>query len=102
MSEEHRPYQPSNGTEGEGFLARFCYTCQHDRAFRESDGDEPGCGIIVRSMIWHAGDPDYPVEWTYDAEGKPTCTAYVPEGEPTPVDEYLEAAGQLNLLDGAP
>ena len=41
-----RPYQPSNGSEGEGFHAAFCDHCARDAAFRETgyEGDPAlGC-----------------------------------------------------------
>lgn len=90
-------YRPSNGTEGEGFMLAFCYRCERDRSLREETG--PGCIIAARTMLFDIDEPDYPDEWTYDADGDPTCTAFAPEGTPLPLDTEKEAAGQL-VIEG--
>jgi len=64
-------YCPSNGTEGEGFMEKFCYHCIHD------NGDDKCCDILMRSMAFFKTDKEFPDEWTYDANGKPTCTSHV-------------------------
>ena len=64
-------YRPSNGTEGEMFMAEFCERCMH-----EGD-DEKCCDILMRSMCYSKDDPEYPEEWRFDATGNPTCTAFV-------------------------
>lgn len=91
-------YQPSNGTEGEGFMGVFCEQCERDREFRDDTG--PGCILAARALAFDVDDDLYPAEWTYDAEGKPTCTAFVPIGTTLPTDSELEAAGQLSILEG--
>jgi hypothetical protein len=65
-------YRPSNGTEGEGFMSRHCYQCKHD------DGGigERVCEIIGNTMAYDVTDAEYPVEWCYGADGKPTCTKF--------------------------
>lgn len=63
-------YSPSNGTEGEIFMARFCYQCMHQGAWDEDDDSEP-CEILFQSM---AGD-EGPEEWIIATDG-PTCTAF--------------------------
>ena len=72
-----RPYRPANGTEGEAFIARWCGSCERDRAFREDRGDS--CPIVAATLIFEIGDAEYPAAWVQDAQG-PRCTAY----EPTP------------------
>ena len=57
------PYVPSNGSEGQAFIARFCRHCIHDT--------EQDCGILFRAL---AGCE--PPEWTHDADGRPQCTAF--------------------------
>jgi hypothetical protein len=99
MSAEIRLYQPSNGTEGEGFICRFCMECERDRAFWDETGD--GCDIVARSMAFKPGDADYPNEWRYDAKGEPTCTAFVPLGNPVPTEREQEEAGQSTLFGEA-
>lgn len=69
-----RPYRPSNGTEGEGFMARFCERCVRDRAARQGNPAD-GCEIIVATMCLQVDDPDYPTEWIVDDMG-PRCTAF--------------------------
>lgn len=74
-----KPYQPSNGTEGDMFTAYWCHHCERDRAFRESgyDGDPAlGCQIFAASMAYRIDDPNYPKEWVYGRDGAPKCTAY--------------------------
>ena len=62
-----KPYRPSNGTEGEMFMAEFCDRCSKC---------DVGCQIIVASMAFEKDDPEYPKEWVFDSEGCPTCTAF--------------------------
>lgn len=64
------PYRPSNGTEGEFFHEQFCYRCRHDQ-----DEDNP-CGIHTAALVFSLAASDYPKEWVYDPEGRPTCTAF--------------------------
>ena len=90
-------YRPSNGTEGVGFMEIFCMECERDRLFWAEEGD--GCAIAARSMAFDVEDEMYPVEWTYDAEGRPVCTAFVPLGDRLPTDRELEADGQQTLFD---
>jgi hypothetical protein len=91
-------YRPGNGTEGMAFAEMFCLQCERDRAFWEETGD--GCEIAARVLIYDEGDPEYPTEWTYDASGNPTCTAFLPIGSQLPTDTDLEILGQLSLLSG--
>ena len=65
-----KKYRPSNGSEGEMFMERWCYQCRKDNY---PDGD--GCEIIVRSMGFAVDEEGYPAEWTFD-EGQPCCTAF--------------------------
>jgi len=71
-----RKYMPSNGTEGGGFIEAFCWNCVHEKWIHTlRDGDKK-CDILSRSMIYRIEDEEYPKEWTYDENGKPTCTAW--------------------------
>ena len=82
-------YRPSNGTEGEGFIDRFCFRCANEESLHRKDGSGVMCPIIAGTMGLDVTDPEYPKEWTYDAAGNPTCTRHVPhdwsEGAPTRV-----------------
>lgn len=71
----HKPYRPSNGTEGEIFMEQWCAKCERDRAHRE-DWSFDGCPIIVDASALPITDPDYPKEWQYGREGAPICTAF--------------------------
>jgi hypothetical protein len=67
-----KPYRPSNGTEGLDFMEAFC-----DRCKKNADRSCP----IIASAFWYLEyDPKYPRELIHDAEGHPTCTAFVRVG----------------------
>ena len=70
-----KPYRPSNGTEGDMFMAEWCEHCEHDSRWRD-DPESAGCPILCDTMIYHTRDPEYPKEWIYDQEGRPSCTAF--------------------------
>lgn len=92
-----RCYRPSNGSEGEGFTAKFCETCERDRAYREDEAQE-GCDILARALIFDIDKPGFPREWTYDEDNNPTCTAYLSPGSQYPTNAMLEEAGQIRLI----
>lgn len=66
MTDAPRKYRPSNCTEGFSFMASFCDRC----AVRGI------CRILPRTMAYNLDDPEYPEQWTYDAEGYPTCISF--------------------------
>lgn len=91
MNGEVQKYRPSNGTEGEIFMAQWCHSCRRDRASREDGGDPAdGCEILARTFaIPTVEDPEYPSEWRYRPDdGRPMCTAFVwdDEEEVQPLD----------------
>ena len=101
MAETIRLYQPGSGSEGEGFYARFCNQCARDlpsNGTKDFDACEPHeiCPIIALTLAWKITDPAYPKEWRY-VDDKPTCTAFMPMGQPIPTASELEAAGQERL-----
>jgi len=73
-----KPYRPSNGTEGEIFIARWCGTCEHERERRENP-DADGCEIVTWTMALAITDARYPQEWQHGTNG-PRCTAYCEDG----------------------
>lgn len=84
-------YRPSNGTEGDCFIAAFCYKCGRDKALSEGEpidecDDNERCDIVGRSFLHSVEEPEYPVEWTYDKHGIPCCTAFVAKGAPIPAE----------------
>lgn len=73
MSKQGLKYQPSNGTEGMMFIERFCDQCRHhDPTEQETET----CEILGKTMCHSPSDPEYPSEWTYDKEDRPTCTKF--------------------------
>lgn len=86
---EIRKFRPSNGTMGDCFFAGWCFQCQRDKAMREGANidecdDNERCDIIAQTMIHDVDDPEYPIEWQYDKNGEPCCTAFVPLGDTVP------------------
>lgn len=84
-----KKYRPSNGTEGEIFMAGWCGKCQRDKSMREGcDIDEcddnERCDIIANTMAYDIEDAEYPVEWQYGKDGQPCCTAFVEAGNQIP------------------
>ncbi len=68
-----KKYCPSNGTEGMGFIEHFCDNCIH----QHPDPNNPKqCIILCRTMCYNINDKEYPEEWIYDENDKPTCTAW--------------------------
>lgn len=70
------PYRPSNGTEGMMFEAEFCDRCKHDDECRRTGNTDVGCRIYLHVLCYEVTDPEYPVEWVFDALGHPICTAF--------------------------
>lgn len=71
MGKQGEKYQPSNGTAGMAFMCEFCENCIHDHQPSQID-----CEIIPLTMCLDVHDKDYPSEWTYDEDGRPTCTKF--------------------------
>lgn len=55
-------------------MADFCERCKREASFDPASG-YGGCDIMLRTMAFDIGDPDYPSEWIYGEDG-PTCTAF--------------------------
>lgn len=77
-----RKWRPSNGTEGELFIERFCQHCIHDADHRDDTGS--GCEILIRTWAYDIDDPKYPAQWRIGPDGQPTCTAFEEEKERRP------------------
>lgn len=96
MSEEprhagqHRPYRPSNGTEGDMFMAAWCERC----AMMDHDDPEETCMIQLRALAHSIDDPEYPAEWQYTDGGVPQCTAFTAEAPAEPrCDKTIDMFG---------
>jgi hypothetical protein len=59
-------YRPSNGTEGDSFIRRWCHNCSALNI----------CKILPKTFALDRDDPEYPAQWTFDAEGSPVCTSF--------------------------
>lgn len=91
MAEEKEKYRPCNGSEGDSFMAEWCFQCARDKHLSEGKyydecSEDETCGIIASTMAFDIDDEEYPSEWTYDEHGCPCCTAFIRLGEdmPTP------------------
>jgi hypothetical protein len=83
-----KKYRPSCGSEGADFMAIFCDRCVRDEAFQRDPANNDGCFIAARTMAHDVNDPEYPSEWIYGEDGRPTCTAFDPITHlPTPPHE---------------
>lgn len=71
-----KKYRPSNGTEGEAFVYTHCYHCIHGKYEHTGDVNDSPCDILSRSFFCDINDKDYPEEWVYDDNNRPTCTAW--------------------------
>lgn len=62
--------RPSNGAEGEAWMAAWCATCVHDVG-----APDDGCHILLDGLLGN-----YPKEWRrgplYSPETATTCDAY--------------------------
>lgn len=71
-----RKYQPSNGTEGMGFIENHCEQCIHEQFLHTQNEDDVKCDILSRTMIFNVNDKEYPKEWIWNSEDCPTCTKW--------------------------
>ena len=72
-------YRPSNGTEGESFMCRWCQRCAKDNL--DPDTGDGGCDIIVYTMAFDENSPEYPRAWRYGEDGQPMCVEFQERGE---------------------
>lgn len=79
-------YRPSNGSEGEWFMSKFCYRCVHD-----DYDNEVYCEILTNSMAYNTREEGYPLEYWVYFNDEPTCMNFRERGSdnddsPPPVD----------------
>ncbi len=48
---------------------------------------KPQCKIWCAAVCYHINEPEFPKEWIYNSENKPTCTANDPENPKAPVPD---------------
>lgn len=77
MIDQTRKYRPSNGSEGEWFMSKFCERCVKDSEARP-------CRIIGLTMSLDISHKDYPRAWVEDAETGPRCTEFSDHKAPAP------------------
>mgnify|MGYP001571152655 FL=1 len=75
MAKRKKKYCPSNGSEGEWFINKWCCNCKRDQKFLAGKS-EKGCQILSDTFSYNVGDPGYPNQWIYDKDGQPCCTAF--------------------------
>jgi hypothetical protein len=71
------PYRPSNGSEGDWFMSRFCHRCV-------KDSESKPCRILGRTFALDVDDKGYPREWITDDAHGPRCTAFADHEKPKP------------------
>lgn len=71
-----KKYRPSNGSEGDGFMEKFCANCIHEKYYHTMNDNDKMCDIISASMVYDLHEPNYPSQWTYDENDNPVCTAW--------------------------
>ena len=70
-------WRPSNGTEGEIFIASWCGKCGND---------ESTCEILTATFAYCEADSEYPLQWQLGADGQPKCTAFRYPGDAAPAE----------------
>ena len=67
-----KKYRPSNGTEGDIFMSRFCGCCIKHPI--NSDAKRQ-CRILLKTFAYDLDDPKYPPQWLYK-NGRPLCISF--------------------------
>lgn len=100
-----KKYQPSNGTEGEIFMDKFCNRCKREKFTHTLNDDDAKCPILTQTMVVSVQDEQYPTEWIYDEHDNPTCTAFSLhiwhdlDGNIKEPEEVTNDPNQLNLFN---
>src|SRR5690349_20404813 len=76
-----RLYRPSSGTEGIGFMERWCANCERDKEWSEGKPfdeceDHERCELIANSYAYAVDDPEYHRQWVRAQNGDAWCLAY--------------------------
>ena len=74
--ETKKLYRPSNGSEGDWFINKYCNNCIHGKYEHTGDIQDKPCDILSSSFCYGIEDEKYPKEWQYDENNKPCCTNY--------------------------
>lgn len=71
-----KKYKPSNGTEGAMFTSKFCERCKNEKFIHTNSEKDRKCQIFSKTLITDVTDEEYPTQWQYGTDGRPTCTAF--------------------------
>lgn len=87
-------YRPSNATEGDAFINRWCCTCVKYRGGH--------CRILLNTMAYDVDELGYPKEWRRNAEHRPICTAWTDQAVYVRPVHHVRKANpeQLTLFEG--
>jgi hypothetical protein len=90
-------YCPSSGSEGMDFEATYCERC----VFQNEDEEGlPGCPIALQAhAIADAADPDFPNQWRYDKDGRPSCIMFNVNTEAYVIKKEREWARYREVMD---
>lgn len=82
-----RLYRPSSGTEGIGFMERWCGNCERDKEWSEGKpfddcAPDERCELIANSYAYSVSDPEYHGQWVWNAAGQPVCLHFKRKGTP--------------------
>ena len=72
-------YLPSNGSEGECFIATFCEVCRKGACFRIVKA-KSGCAIFDKAFF----SGKHVKQWVYDENNYPVCTSFIHYQEKRP------------------
>lgn len=61
--------------------------------------DNEKCEIIALTFALDVDHPAYPKEWTFDADGQPCCTAFIPAGEEVPPPRCTKTVDMFEVGD---
>ena len=94
-------YQPSNHTEGDAFMTKWCGECKRMAGyFGDIDEDlcrgEAPCEILGAAFSRSLRSPQYPKEWTFSDDGTPICTAFQEKGTP---DKPVRCDATIDLFN---
>jgi len=70
VSEDSRPYRPSNGTEGDMFMSQFCYSCVKYTLNKNTGDYDCKHDIIQKTQVYEVDSKHYPKWWVEDLDGK--------------------------------
>lgn len=92
MSEDRRPYRPSNSTEGDWFESQWCNRCRDNTWNPESEAFEAEpCGIWGLGIAGEA-----PEQWVTGGGAGPRCTAFRAHDDDRP--EPFDSAAAIGTL----